>query len=320
MKPRDYCCCAIPLVNPGIYTTLTEQFLLALIVGTLSVSTPVIVGAATPSFAKWILAVVCYVGAVIQVLGFMGVKQEKATLYRRYVTLHYGATTAVFAVAAVWVIISAARHSTAQTTCENTFFPSTNSSSTSSEGQTLCDIFSWVDVGLMGGAWVFFAIVQGYLLMVVSSYGSSQREDHEKYGLLHDPSQPFGDDIPMADRGDPWDSRYSTDAGALGHIRNESTASQVANAPMQRYNDNTSYMPERQLSQGSRSNQLSAANTFRQPSSAYTQNPQPTPQYNYFGGAEGPVDRPLPSQPHPAEGSFGRKAPRLAKAPPYAMY
>lgn len=40
MKPREYCCCAIPLVNPGIYATLTEQFVLGVVVGTLSVATP----------------------------------------------------------------------------------------------------------------------------------------------------------------------------------------------------------------------------------------------------------------------------------------
>lgn len=77
-------------------------------------------------------------------------------MYRRYVTLHTGASIAVFAIAAVWIIISASRHSTALSNCEATFF----SGSTSSEGETLCDIFSWVDIGVMAGAWVFFALVQ----------------------------------------------------------------------------------------------------------------------------------------------------------------
>lgn len=40
MKPRDYCCCAIPVVNVGIYSTLIEQFALGIIAGTLSVATP----------------------------------------------------------------------------------------------------------------------------------------------------------------------------------------------------------------------------------------------------------------------------------------
>ena len=40
MKPREYCCCAIPLVNAGIYLTLVEQFVLGIVVGTLSIGTP----------------------------------------------------------------------------------------------------------------------------------------------------------------------------------------------------------------------------------------------------------------------------------------
>jgi hypothetical protein len=90
MKPREYCCCAIPVINFGIYLTLTEQFVLGILAGTLSVATPgsnyapilpdsllrplyLVVGAATPSFARWIFAAICYVGAMIQVLGFVGV-------------------------------------------------------------------------------------------------------------------------------------------------------------------------------------------------------------------------------------------------------
>jgi hypothetical protein len=93
MKPRDYCCCAIPVVNVGIYSTLTEQFALGILAGTLSISTSqsnslpyffrfvthtccLVVGAsATPSSARWIFAVICYVGAMVQVFGFIGVAQ-----------------------------------------------------------------------------------------------------------------------------------------------------------------------------------------------------------------------------------------------------
>lgn len=93
MKAREYCCCAIPTVNAGIYATLTEQLVLAIVVGVLSVASPSsehlsitlmirtnhpifqVVGAATPSFAKWILGIICFAAAGIQVLGFMGVAQ-----------------------------------------------------------------------------------------------------------------------------------------------------------------------------------------------------------------------------------------------------
>lgn len=86
-------------------------------------------------------------------------------MYRRYVTLHSMITVAAFAVAAVWIAISASRHSTAQTNCENTFFGST----TNTEGTTMCNIFGWVDVGIMGGLWVLFAIAQVRELILIKS-------------------------------------------------------------------------------------------------------------------------------------------------------
>lgn len=86
--------------------------------------------------------------------------QEKTILYRRYVTLHGLAIMAAFSVAAAWIIVSATRHSNAQAKCIKDFFSSTASASDSGEGEVLCNIFSWVDVGIMGTLWVLLAILQ----------------------------------------------------------------------------------------------------------------------------------------------------------------
>ena len=40
MKPREYCCCAIPMVNAGIYATLIEQWVASVLVGVLAIGTP----------------------------------------------------------------------------------------------------------------------------------------------------------------------------------------------------------------------------------------------------------------------------------------
>lgn len=77
-------------------------------------------------------------------------------MYRRYTTLHLLVLVAAFSVAAVWIALSAARHNQAKTHCLSTFF----AVSTTSLGDTLCDIFPWVDIGLMGGLWVLLAAVQ----------------------------------------------------------------------------------------------------------------------------------------------------------------
>lgn len=37
---KEYCCCAIPLLNAGIYITLTEQFVVSITAGILALVTP----------------------------------------------------------------------------------------------------------------------------------------------------------------------------------------------------------------------------------------------------------------------------------------
>ncbi|KAK7463663.1 hypothetical protein VKT23_005604 [Stygiomarasmius scandens] len=210
MKPRDYCCCAIPVVNAGIYATLLEQFTAGFVIGILAMATPSIVGAATPSFAPWIFGVVCLVAAALQVLGFIGVAREKPVLFRRYISLHTLAAIAAFALGAAWIIISAARHNTAKSDCLSDFF-NTEDSTLQSEGDTLCEIFPWVDVGIMGGIWILLAIVHVYLYVVISSYSTGQQLDHAKYDALNEQN------IPMNTRNDPWNSRLSDDSLDRGY-------------------------------------------------------------------------------------------------------
>jgi hypothetical protein len=84
--------------------------------------------------------------------------QESNLIFKRYSTLHALITVAAFSIAAVWIGISASRHNTAKRNCENKFF--TAPSDITSEGETMCDIFPWVDIGLMGALWVLLAISQ----------------------------------------------------------------------------------------------------------------------------------------------------------------
>ncbi|KAG6884748.1 hypothetical protein C0993_008538 [Termitomyces sp. T159_Od127] len=205
MKPREYCCCAIPIINAGIYTTLATQ--------------------------------------------------ENPTLFRRYVTLHILVSSAAFAVAAAWAIVSAIRHTTSRVNCLNNFFPD---DSQSTLGEKLCEIIPWVDIGIMGGLWVILAIFQLYLFVVLSSYSSGQSRDHEKYDQLNN------DNIPMNPRNDPWDSRPSAETPrspqGYTHGRNESTLSTadvLAQPQLQPkdsisyYHSDYQYQPSREASRGS---------------------------------------------------------------------
>lgn len=63
--------------------------------------------------------------------------------------------------------MSATRHSTAKAKCITDFFTDANGAS-SSEGDTLCNIFPWVDVGIMGGLWVLLAALLVRTLPVIN--------------------------------------------------------------------------------------------------------------------------------------------------------
>ena len=60
--------------------------------------------------------------------------------------------------------MSATRHSTAQTNCERKFYAAgstgDNAASLASEAATVCNIFSWAEIGVMGGLWVVLLLMQ----------------------------------------------------------------------------------------------------------------------------------------------------------------
>ena len=75
--------------------------------------------------------------------------------------------------------MSAARHTTAQNNCLEDFFP--NESGSSGEGQTLCNILPWVNVGIMSGLWVVLGILFVSGLLVV--WFTSDIKDRYIFGL-----------------------------------------------------------------------------------------------------------------------------------------
>lgn len=89
--------------------------------------------------------------------------QEKSILFKRYLSLDWFITIAGFSISAAWIILSATRHSTAQTDCQNEFYSTSTINSAASlaeSSDTVCNIFSWVDVGIMAGLLVVLALMQ----------------------------------------------------------------------------------------------------------------------------------------------------------------
>lgn len=128
---------------------------------------------------------------------------------------------------------------------------------------------------------------------MISSYGTGQRLDHEKYDSMYDPTHPLTADAQLNNRGDPWDARNSDDiplTSRYDHGRQDSfasvdtiTADKPRGAPYDPYGANP-YPSE--------------------PGVAYMQEPNPTPHAhdNYYYNtsySEGSMAHPETAQPHP---------------------
>ncbi|KAL7419392.1 hypothetical protein Q5752_006230 [Cryptotrichosporon argae] len=231
IDPR-YCCCAVPLVNAGIYFVLAEQAAVALATGVLAVGGSDVAGAAIPSYTVYILAALCFLVTAMQPAGFIGVLREKTTLFRLYSTANAALVAASMACAAALVAVSAARHTTAVASCEQDYFSSSNATSSStnatlaSEGEALCSAFAWADIGCMGAIWLILLVTQGYFIYLTRTYSVSQVSDHKLYHSVYDenpeaftmsilrstrynPGSVYNLQPPAGPGADAWDARPS---------------------------------------------------------------------------------------------------------------
>ena len=113
------------------------------------------------AFASYILCGLGYAFAAIQIVGFLGVFQEKTALFRRYVAINMVVLYAALSVGATYIAISAARHGVAVEKCQKDFFTdNSNITSGAGEGQQICNIFCWATLGAMGALLIILFIVQ----------------------------------------------------------------------------------------------------------------------------------------------------------------
>ncbi|RSH92320.1 hypothetical protein EHS25_008735 [Saitozyma podzolica] len=233
----SFCCCAIPLVNFGIYAILAEQAILGVVIGVAALVTPDVVGASFPKFAAVIFAICCWAVAAMQPVGFIGILREKTKTFKFYSALNALAVAAAFIVSAALIIVSALRHSTAVAVCETAYFSNSTSTTTSStvnsmlseEGPLLCGPFAWADVGIMGGLWVLLFLVQGYFIFLTRKYSVSQVSDHKLYHSVYsenpeaftmsilrsskyNPNSVYNDHPAPGPHADVWESRPSMDS------------------------------------------------------------------------------------------------------------
>ncbi|WVQ98188.1 hypothetical protein IAU59_005310 [Kwoniella sp. CBS 9459] len=234
IDPR-YCCCAVPLVNAGIYIILTEQAIISLVIGILVFATPDVVGASFPDVGGTIFAILCFLIAAVQPVGFIGVLREKTSTFKVYTLLNALAMLAGFCCAAALIIVSALRHNTAVSACEVKFFSDSQSTTSAanetlaSEGEALCSAFAWADVGIMGALWLILLLVQSYFIYLTRTYSTSQVSDHKLYHSVYsenpeaftmsilrstryNPGSVYNSMPPPGPHADAWDARPSMDS------------------------------------------------------------------------------------------------------------
>ncbi|GAA5986779.1 hypothetical protein JCM10908_000894 [Rhodotorula pacifica] len=178
---RTYVCCAVPLYNGGIYAILAQFLIVSIVTGVLCFAAPSIVSVVTPSFVSYILGVLCFAVAACQPVGFFGVYRERPRLFKGFLRINGLLVTAAVLCALAMIVVSAAKHSTAIDNCRALF----STDDTDSTAHTICNIWTWIQIGIMGLLFVIVGLCQVYFVCYTSIYASEQRLDHAKYDTVY---------------------------------------------------------------------------------------------------------------------------------------
>ncbi|WFC93691.1 hypothetical protein MBRA1_000313 [Malassezia brasiliensis] len=137
-----------------------------------------------PSWSKDLVAAVAFVTAAWQIIGLASVITDQKSLYRLYIRVNFLATVVILAITIAFTVTAAARHDKAVDACYREFegslaqdglgLQSVEESITSGRHK-VCDILTWVDVGLMGGLIVLLGVMQLFMCYMQRMYGKRQR-------------------------------------------------------------------------------------------------------------------------------------------------
>ncbi|GAA5821973.1 hypothetical protein JCM3770_003029 [Rhodotorula araucariae] len=232
---RTYVCCAVPLYNSGIYAILAQFLIISIVSGVLCFAAPSIVSVTTPGFVSYILGVLAFAVAAAQVFGFFGVFREKPRLFKSYLRINGLLVTAALLLALAVIIISAVKHTTAVQTCTRLF--SADGTDTTAKG--ICNIWTWIQIGIMGLLFVIVGLCELYFVSYTSIYASEQRLDHARYDSVYSNAAEeirqsgLWDGAPLSRPSESADQLvapgYPSAGHGYGHARNGSRSSGLRN-------------------------------------------------------------------------------------------
>ncbi|GAA5927971.1 uncharacterized protein JCM15063_006047 [Sporobolomyces koalae] len=181
MWSRTYVCCAVPLYNAGIYCILAQFLIISLVTGVLCFASPSIITITTPTIITYVLGALSLVVSAWQSVGFFGVYRDKVSLFKLYARTNTILVGLDLLLALAIVILSAVKHNSAINQCQLLF----SSDATDTTGQDICNVWTWVQVGIMGLLFVIVALCELYFIMYSSIYSSEQKLDHARYNSVY---------------------------------------------------------------------------------------------------------------------------------------
>ncbi|CAH7669615.1 hypothetical protein BY996DRAFT_4587027 [Phakopsora pachyrhizi] len=179
-----YCCFAIPLYNVGIYSILTEFFIIGTVFGILSFSAPSILAVALPGILTSLFGFICLMIGMSQAAGFYGVYMEKVELFEKYVIVNVVLLLIGLVYSLVLMIISATRHDTATEECIIQFVSGDERSSVSESGRSVCDVWTWAQLAVCGILWFITGLSQLYFCHLQRVWSRDQKLDHLHYRTI----------------------------------------------------------------------------------------------------------------------------------------
>ncbi|PWZ02818.1 hypothetical protein BCV70DRAFT_197085 [Testicularia cyperi] len=202
-RGMEFCCCYLPLVNVGAYMLVIETALVSLAVAICALAPPTIVATAgaIPTWSKSLVAALGFVSLGWQLIGLVAVARQMPTLYHTYVRINLLLTLCIIVAAVAFLVVSAAKRSEVVQTCVTTYGVALPTSTTSgvsiasiagdtdifsAAGQDICNVFVWVQTGVMAGLIVLMAITQFYMLFAQRAYGKDQRDAFRSTKNYHD--------------------------------------------------------------------------------------------------------------------------------------
>ncbi|PLW44388.1 hypothetical protein PCASD_04510 [Puccinia coronata f. sp. avenae] len=190
-KQERTCCLSIQLFTAGMMIILYFNTFLALFCACTSFFGPKILALVQPAAISYLFGVLYLVVAGLHVFGIICVERNHVSRFRVFKNVTVYTTGAIVILALVFIIRSAASHSTSVAQCMEVYhFPvdatykrkspkdKSPSSSAVNAAMTVCDLFSWVQVVVMSLVWLVLASTQLYFGAKHRVFFELKHQDH----------------------------------------------------------------------------------------------------------------------------------------------